>query len=96
VTAHRLIAALISQIPAAQATPMTFVANLSGANENPVVNTPGTGLATVILDPIAQTLQVSATFSGLTVIVAARRALRTARSARPMGFWSVSGKVCAS
>jgi hypothetical protein len=48
------------------AIPITFTANLSGANEVPVVNTPGIGLATVILDPTAQTLQVNATFSGLT------------------------------
>jgi hypothetical protein len=54
------------QTPAAQATPMTFVGNLSGANEVPPVASPGTGLATVILDPTAQTLQVNATFSGLT------------------------------
>jgi hypothetical protein len=48
------------------AIPITFTANLSGANEVPVVSTPGIGLATVILDPTAQTLQVNATFSGLT------------------------------
>jgi len=42
------------------------VANLSGANEVPAVVSAGTGLATVILDPTAQTLQVNATFSGLT------------------------------
>jgi hypothetical protein len=67
-----LIAALIFQAPAAHATPMTFVGNLSGANEVPLVASPGTGLATVILDPTAQTLQVNATFSGLTsnVVVA--------------------------
>jgi hypothetical protein len=58
--------ALMLQAPAAHATPMTFVGNLSGANEVPPVNSPGTGLATVILDPTAQTLQVNATFSGLT------------------------------
>jgi CHRD domain-containing protein/PEP-CTERM motif-containing protein len=61
-----LIAALMLQTPAAYATPMTFVGHLSGLNEVPANNSPGTGLATVILDPIAQTLQVNATFSGLT------------------------------
>src|SRR5690348_2057334 len=61
-----LMGVLMLQAPAAHATPITFVANLSGANEVPTVNTPGTGLATVILDPTAQTLQVNATFSGLT------------------------------
>jgi hypothetical protein len=43
------------------AIPITFTANLSGANEVPVISTPGIGLATVILDPTAQTLQVNAT-----------------------------------
>jgi hypothetical protein len=57
---------LMLQAPAAHAVPMTFVGNLSGANEVPPVVSPGTGLATVILDPTAQTLQVNATFSGLT------------------------------
>ena len=63
-----LIAALMLPVPTAHAIPMTFVANLSAANEvpPPVVVSPGTGLATVILDPTAQTLQVNATFSGLT------------------------------
>jgi hypothetical protein len=60
------MAALMLQAPPAQAMPMTFVGNLSGANEVPPVVTPGTGLATIILDPTAQTLQVNATFSGLT------------------------------
>ncbi len=61
-----LMGALMLQAPTAHAVPMTFVGNLSGANEVPAVSTPGTGLATVILDPTAQTLQVNATFSGLT------------------------------
>jgi hypothetical protein len=61
-----LMGALMLQAPPANAIPMTFTANLSGANEVPPIATLGTGLATVILDPTAQTLQVSATFSGLT------------------------------
>jgi hypothetical protein len=61
-----LMGILMLQGPAAHATPMTFVGNLSGANEVPPVNTPGTGLATIILDPTAQTIQINATFSGLT------------------------------
>ena len=46
------------------ATPTTFTAVLNGPNEP----TPslGTGFATVIIDPVAHTLMVSATFSGLT------------------------------
>jgi hypothetical protein len=61
-----LAAALILPVPASYADPMTFTANLSGANENPSNASPGTGLATIVLDPVAQTLQVNATFSGLT------------------------------
>src|SRR3984893_690795 len=63
-----LMAALMLPVPTAHAIPITFVANLSAANEvpPPVVVSSGTGLATVILDPTAQTLQVNATFSGLT------------------------------
>ena len=60
------MATLVLQAPAAHATPITFSGNLSGANEVPPVVTPGTGVATVILDPTAQTIQINATFSGLT------------------------------
>jgi hypothetical protein len=58
--------AVMLQAPAANATPMTFVGNLSAANEVPPVVSAGTGLATVILDPTAQTIQINASFSGLT------------------------------
>ena len=52
--------------PAAHAAPITFAATFSGANEVPAVSPAGTGSATVILDPIAQTLQVNVLFAGLT------------------------------
>ena len=61
-----MIAALMLMAPAAHAIPMTFSATLSGANEVPPVASPGTGIATIVLDPTAQTLQINATFSGLT------------------------------
>jgi len=61
-----LTAALTLGLPTAHAIPMTFVANLTQANEVPPTGSPATGLATVILDPTAQTLQINATFSGLT------------------------------
>ena len=61
-----MIAALMLMAPAAHAIPMTFRATLSGANEVPPVASPGTGIATIVLDPTAQTLQINATFSGLT------------------------------
>src|SRR5262249_28895072 len=60
------VAALMLPVPAAHAVPITFELNLSGANEVPPVSPAGTGSATVVLDPTAQTLQVSIMFSGLT------------------------------
>src|SRR5262249_4934589 len=61
-------AALMLPGPAAYADPMTFFADLSAANEvpPPIVVSSGTGLATIVLDPTAQTLQVNAMFSDLT------------------------------
>lgn len=60
-----LAAGIILPVPATYADPITFIGNLSGANENPSTMSNGTGLATIVLDPTAQTLTVSATFSGL-------------------------------
>ena len=60
------VAALMLPVPAAHAIPITFELNLSGAEEVPPVSPAGTGSATVVLDPTAQTLQISTTFSGLT------------------------------
>src|SRR5215213_2965082 len=61
-----LMAILLLQAPAAQAIPMTFVTTLSGAAEIPPISSPGTGQATVVLDPTANTLEVQTSFSGLT------------------------------
>ena len=66
VTALAIATALMLPVPAAYAIPVTFVGNLTGANEVPPVPSPGTGLATVVLDSTAQTIQINATFSGLT------------------------------
>src|SRR5712664_3221908 len=66
VTALAIAIALMLSVPAAYAIPITFVGSLTGANEVPPVPSPGTGLATVVLDSTAQTLQVNVTFSGLT------------------------------
>ncbi len=66
VTALAIATALMLPVPAAYAMPMTFVGNLAGANEVPPVASPGTGFAAVVLDPTAQTIQINATFSGLT------------------------------
>ena len=59
------IAALLMMAPASDATPITLVASLSGANEIPVNPSPATGFAALVLDPLAQTLQLTVTFSGL-------------------------------
>ena len=65
VLAISLSSALMMQsVPAALAATTTFAAILNGANDG--TNSPGTGVATVVLDTTAQTLTVSATFSGLT------------------------------
>jgi hypothetical protein len=58
-----LMAVLTLLAPTAFAAPITLTAVLNGANDG----TPslGTGFATVVLDPTAQTLQVNVTFSGL-------------------------------
>lgn len=48
------------------ANPIVFYTTLSGPNESPANNSPGTGFATVIIDPTAHTLTVNVTFSGLT------------------------------
>ena len=58
--------ALLLPVPAAYAIPVTFLGNLTGGNEIPPVDSLTTGLATVVLDATAQTLQINATFSGLT------------------------------
>jgi hypothetical protein len=66
VTTLAIATALMLPVPAAYAIPMTFVGELRGANEVPPVASPGTGFAAVVLDPAAQTIQIDATFSGLT------------------------------
>ena len=58
------MAALMLPTSAAYATPIAFTANLTGPNDGN--NSPGTGFATVVLDPIAQTLQLDVSFSNLT------------------------------
>ena len=57
---------LVLSLSTADAVPLDFVTNLAGANEVLPVVSPGTGQALVVLDPTARTIQVNATFSGLT------------------------------
>ena len=61
-----LTSVLMFQTSTGDATPILFEGNLSGANEVPVVASPGTGHVTVALDTTAQTIKIDATFSGLT------------------------------
>ena len=65
---HVLAAVLIvaaTAIPAA-AAPITFATLLSGPAESPANASPGTGIAEVTIDPVAHTLRVVVSFSGLT------------------------------
>ena len=49
----------------AHAAPIVFSTTLSGPNESPPNASPGTGTALVTFDPIANTMRVETTFSGL-------------------------------
>jgi hypothetical protein len=49
----------------ASATIITYQASLSGADESPPNASPGTGMATVTVDNVANTMMVDVTFSGL-------------------------------
>ena len=51
--------------PPAQATLITFNTNLAGANENPVNASPATGIGTVVLDDVLNTITVDLSFTGL-------------------------------
>src|SRR5882672_2493839 len=57
---------LLLMATSAQAVPTFFFAGLSGANESPPNASLGTGFATVLFDPVANTMQVDVSFSGLT------------------------------
>lgn len=60
-----LAAAMLFAAPFARATIINFHADLSGANEFPVVVTPGTGVGDFVLDTSAHTLAMNIVFSGL-------------------------------
>jgi hypothetical protein len=55
----------VTATPAMGAT-ITYSAALAGANENPPVTSAGTGLASVTVDTIANTMAVNVNFTGLT------------------------------
>lgn len=50
----------------AYAGPITYIATLSGANENPSNASPATGTALFAVDPVANTIGITVVFSGLT------------------------------
>jgi hypothetical protein len=58
--------AVLGQPPSASAYPMLFGGTLSGANVAVPNNSPGTGTVLIVLDPTAATMQIDASFSGLT------------------------------
>jgi len=58
--------AALSLAPAANAAINIYTASLSGPNESPANNSPGTGSAIVTIDTTANTMRVQVNFSGLT------------------------------
>jgi hypothetical protein len=64
-TLSGMAAGLMTPLTEASAAPLTFVGHLSGANEIPPAATPGSGQTTVVLDPVANTLQINVSFTGL-------------------------------
>src|SRR5580704_7279660 len=60
-----IMAVLTLPISPSHATMITYTANLTGPGESPPNASPGTGLATVTTDDVANTLFVDVSFSGL-------------------------------
>ena len=60
-----IMAVLTLPISPSHATIITYTANLTGPGESPPNASPGTGLATVTTDDVANTLFVDVSFSGL-------------------------------
>jgi hypothetical protein len=61
---------LLAALPV-YAAPTDLVGTLTGAAETPPVASPGTGTALVTIDPVAHTLRVQTSFSGLVPLTAA-------------------------
>src|SRR5437762_82616 len=59
------VAVTLGAFSAANATVITYVANLNGPSESPPNASPGTGSGQVDYDNVAHTLHVHVTFSGL-------------------------------
>ena len=65
ITAAIFLTVLCVAAPVSNAAPLVFVTFLSGPNESPPNASPGTGFATVTIDPVAHTMRVEVSFSGL-------------------------------
>lgn len=61
-----MAASMLVAAPFAHATIINYAANLSGPNEAPPNASPGTGFVFVTVDDVAGSMQLHATFSGLT------------------------------
>src|SRR5580704_3599572 len=75
-----LLAAVVMQAPSAHAATTTFGGNLFGANEVPPTDSPATGSVKVVLDPTAQTIEITGAFSGLTTPIPRRTSIAARRS----------------
>ncbi|MFN7222717.1 MAG: CHRD domain-containing protein [Paracoccaceae bacterium] len=64
-----LVVLALAPADRASAATVTFTATLSGANEEPVAVSTGTGFATVIFDTLAHLLSIEITFADLTAPV---------------------------
>ena len=60
------LSALMVMAGSANAAVLVYDTDLSGAAENPINASPGTGFATVTYDNVAHTLRIQGNFSGLT------------------------------
>jgi hypothetical protein len=60
------VAAGFLSVAPAQAALINFNATMTGSQEVPPTNSPGTGSSTVLLDDVADTITVNTSFSGLT------------------------------
>jgi len=74
------IALTVLSVPV-KADILTFTTTLSGANEVPPVASPGTGTAVVTVDTVANTMTVSANFSGLVDTIVPATGLPSATTA---------------
>jgi hypothetical protein len=60
-----LAVALLGLTPGTKGAPITFAAFLDGPSEAPPNASPGTGFGVVVFDPVAHTMKVTFSFSGL-------------------------------